>query len=115
YTVPGQVLYERTRVALLNGVDGIVQVIDSQRDKLEESLTSLRELAQNIAQQRRDFRALPLVLQYNKRDLPTALPVSVLDHYLNSMQVTRLEAVAATGVGVFPTLRAIAQQVMASL
>src|SRR5215217_9294974 len=84
YTVPGQVMYERTRVAVLNGADGVVFVADSQKDRLEENVNSLRELARNVQKQGKRFQDFPVVLQYNKRDLPTAAPVAVLDKYLNA-------------------------------
>jgi hypothetical protein len=115
YTVPGQVLYERTRVAVLNGSDGVVFVADSARDKLEENIKSLKELAVNITRQNKKFQEFPIVMQYNKRDLPNALPVNVLDKYLNGMKWTRYEAVATTGVGVFDTLKAISKLVISKL
>lgn len=115
YTVPGQVLYERTRVAVLNGSDGVVFVADSQRDKLEENIKSLKELAINITRQNKKFQEYPIVLQYNKRDIPTALPVPVLDKYLNSMNWARFEAVASQGTGVFDTLKAISKLVISRL
>lgn len=111
YTVPGQVLYERTRVAVLNGADGVVFVADSNRDRLKDNLESLTELSHNIKAQGKRFSDYPLVLQYNKRDVPTALPVPILDTYLNSIKVPRFEAVAMDGAGVFETLRAICKLV----
>jgi hypothetical protein len=115
YTVPGQVLYERTRVAVLNGSDGVVFVADSAKDKLEENIKSLKELAVNITRQNKKFQEFPVVLQYNKRDLPTALPINVLDKFLNGMKWQRYEAVATTGVGVFDTLKAISKLVISKL
>lgn len=120
YTVPGQVLYERTRVAVLNGADGVVFVADSQRNKLEENVRSLQELARNITRQGKRFADFPVVLQYNKRDLPNALPVAVLDRYLRYRTgdrnlVERFEAVATTGKGVFDTLKAISKLVISKL
>jgi hypothetical protein len=115
YTVPGQVLYERTRVAVLNGSDGVVFVADSARDKLEENIKSLKELAVNITRQNKQFKDFPVVMQYNKRDLPNALPVPVLDKYLNGMKWVRFEAIATTGVGVFDTLKAISKLVISKL
>jgi signal recognition particle receptor subunit beta len=111
YTVPGQVLYERTRVAVLNGADGVVFVADSHRDRLKDNLESLTELSHNVKAQGKRFSDYPLVLQYNKRDVPTALPVPILDRYLNSIKVPRFEAVARDGTGVFETLRAICKLV----
>lgn len=115
YTVPGQVLYERTRVAVLNGSDGVVFVADSQRSKLEENIKSLKELAINITRQNKKFQDYPVVLQYNKRDLSEILPVSVLDKYLNGMHWQRYEAIATIGVGVFDTLKAISKLVISRL
>lgn len=115
YTVPGQVLYERTRVAVLNGADGVVFVADSQRDKLQEDIKSLQELARNITRQNKKFSEFPIVLQYNKRDMPAALPTPVMDKYLNPLNWQRYEAVATTGVGVFDTLKAISKLVISKL
>jgi signal recognition particle receptor subunit beta len=115
YTVPGQVLYERTRVAVLNGADGVVFVADSQKHKLEENIKSLRELAVNITKQNKKFQDFPVVMQYNKRDVPGALPVGTLDKYLNTMAWQRYEAVATTGVGIFDTLKAISKLVISRL
>jgi mutual gliding-motility protein MglA len=94
YTVPGQVLYERTRVAVLNGADGVVFVADSQRHKLEENIRSLKELAVNVTKQNKKFQDFPMVLQYNKRDVPGALPTPTLDKYLNGLGWQRYEATA---------------------
>ena len=115
YTVPGQVLYERTRVAVLNGADGVVFVADSQKQKLEENIKSLRELAVNITKQNKKFQEFPIILQYNKRDVPGALPVPTLDKYLNSLAWQRYEAVATTGAGIFDTLKAISKLVISRL
>jgi hypothetical protein len=115
YTVPGQVLYERTRVAVLNGADGVVFVADAQKDRLADNLQSLRELAQNLKNQNKRLQDFPLVMQYNKMDMPDALPVAVLDRYLNTIKVPRFEAVAISGQGVFETLRAISKLVVNKL
>jgi len=115
YTVPGQILYERTRVAVLNGADGVVFVADAQRDRLADNLQSLRELAHNLTNQGKRLLEFPLVMQYNKMDLPTALPTPVLDRYLNTIKVPRFEAVAVKGTGVFETLRAISKLVVNKL
>ncbi len=115
YTVPGQVLYERTRVAVLNGADGVVFVADASRDRLPDNLQSLRELAQNLTAQGKRFLDYPLVMQYNKMDLPNSLPTPVLDRYINTVKVPRFEAVAVNGRGVFETLRAISKMVVNKL
>jgi len=103
------------RVAVLNGADGVVFVADSQKQKLEENIKSLRELAVNITKQNKKFQEFPIILQYNKRDVPGALPVPTLDKYLNSLSWQRYEAVATTGAGIFDTLKAISKLVISRL
>ncbi|GAC1363971.1 MAG: GTPase domain-containing protein [Herpetosiphon sp.] len=115
YTVPGQVLYDRTRVAVLNGADGVVFVADSQRAKMEENVNSLKELSRNVQKMGKRFQDYPMVLQYNKRDLPTVVPTAVMDKYLNPLQWQRFEAMANSGGGVFDTLRAISKLVISKL
>ncbi|HZU01010.1 MAG TPA: GTPase domain-containing protein [Ktedonobacteraceae bacterium] len=115
YTVPGQILYERTRMAVLNGADGIVFVADSQAEKFEENLQSISELEMNMRRLGKDMSRYPIVMQWNKRDMPSALPVGVLERYLNRRRVPSFEAVASSGKGVFATLRAISKNVMAQL
>ncbi len=115
YTVPGQTLYERTRLAVLNGADGIVFVVDSQAEKFEENIQSVAELEMNMRRIGKDLGNFPFIMQWNKRDMPSALPVSVLDRYLNRRRVPGFEAVAFEGKGVFATLRAISKNVMAQL
>lgn len=115
YTVPGQVLYERTRIAVLNGADGLVFVADSSPEKLEENFQSLIELEANMRQVGKNLGEFPLILQWNKRDIPGALPEDTLERYLNRRHVPSFAASAITGEGVFPTLRAICKAVMARL
>jgi len=115
YTVPGQVLYERTRVAVLGGADGIVYVADSSPEKLEENFQSLIELETNMRRMGNDLSRFPFVMQWNKRDLPNAVPETTLERYLNRRRVPAFPAAAVTGEGVFPTLRAICKAVMAGL
>jgi len=115
YTVPGQILYERTRLAVLNGADGIVFVVDSQAEKFEENVQSISELEMNLRRIGKDLGSFPFVMQWNKRDLSTALPVHVLDRYLNRRRVPSFEAVASAGKGVFATLRCISKTVITQL
>ncbi len=115
YTVPGQILYERTRLAVLNGADGIVFVVDSQAEKFEENVQSITELEINLRRLGRDLGNFPFVIQWNKRDMPSALPVPVLERYLNRRRVPTFEAVASSGKGVYATLRCISKRVMANL
>jgi signal recognition particle receptor subunit beta len=115
YTVPGQILYERTRMAVLNGADGIVFVVDSQAEKFEENIQSISELETNMRHLGKDLGNFPLIMQWNKRDMPSALPLSVLERYLNRRRVPSFEAVAYQGRGVFACLRAISKNIMAQL
>jgi len=115
YTVPGQVYYNSTRKLVLQGVDGVVFVCDSQAEKIEENIEALENLKANLKEYGRDLESIPVILQYNKRDLPTAMTVEELDKRLNPMGLTTFEAVAATGEGVFPTLKALASLVLESI
>jgi signal recognition particle receptor subunit beta len=115
YTVPGQVVYETTRRAVLEGVDGVVFVADSTPDKFEENYQSLFELEGYMRAMRKDLDDFPIVMQWNKRDAPRAVPVETLEGYLNRRGVRSFPAVAVTGDGVFATLLAICRTVMARL
>lgn len=114
YTVPGQIYYQATRKLVLQGADGVVFVADSQVRQLEENVESLQDLHANLAEQGVDPRTVPLVLQYNKQDLPpdVILDVSALDEALNFRSVPSVAANALQGVGVFDTLRAITGDVL---
>lgn len=107
YTVPGQVQYALTRRAVLVGVDGIVFVADSQADKLQDNLDSFDDLSEQLRFYKKDMTSFPLVLQYNKRDLPGILPVDELNARLNRLCVPCFESCALTGKGVAATLNAI--------
>jgi len=115
YTVPGQVYYNSTRKLVLQGVDGIVFVADSSESKMEENLESLENLKNNLAEYGKDIREIPIVIQYNKRDLPDALSVDDLNARLNPWGVPHFEAVAITGEGVFPTLKCLSGMVLETL
>ena len=115
YTGPGQILYERTRMAVLSGADGIVFVVDSQAEKFEENVQSIAELETNMRRIGKDLGNFPFIMQWNKRDMPSALPINVLERYLNRRHVPAIEAVAYEGKGVFATLRTISKNVMAQL
>jgi CheY-like chemotaxis protein/signal recognition particle receptor subunit beta len=109
YTVPGQVFYESTRRVVLKGCDAVVFVADSQAAMLDANAESLHSLRQNLLVNELD-PSIPQVIQYNKRDLPTALPVSVLDARLNPRNLPSFEAVAIEGTGVEETLKGITKQ-----
>jgi CheY-like chemotaxis protein/signal recognition particle receptor subunit beta len=106
YTVPGQVFYESTRRMVLKGCDAVVFVADSQAAMLDANAESLRSLRQNLLVNEID-PSIPQVIQYNKRDLPTALPISVLNARLNPRNLPFFEAVAFKGTGVEETLKGI--------
>lgn len=115
YTVPGQVYYNSTRKLVLQGADGIVFVADSRRGKMDENLESLANLEENLQEYGMDINAIPLVLQYNKRDLPDVYTVEELQQKLNRFNAPCFEAVAVTGEGVFPTLKKLSQMVLETL
>ncbi|MEZ6014198.1 MAG: GTPase domain-containing protein [Planctomycetota bacterium] len=112
YTVPGQVYYNSTRKLVLQGVDGVIFVADSSASMVEENLESLRNLEENLAEYGKNIDEIPLIIQYNKRDLPDALPVEQLEASLNRWGAPTYEAIANTGQGVFPTLKALAAKVL---
>jgi len=115
YTVPGQVYYNSTRQLVLKGADGIVFVADSQDFALDANLESLQNLEDNLKRQGVRIREIPLVMQYNKRDLPNALPVPEIDAEINKLSAPHFESVATTGIGVEETLKGITQLVLAHL
>ncbi|HET6205042.1 MAG TPA: GTPase domain-containing protein [Planctomycetota bacterium] len=115
YTVPGQVYYNSTRKLVLQGVDGVVFVADSSPAKMEENLQSFANLEENLREYGRELSDLAHVIQLNKRDLPDALPVAELNQRLNKYRATTYEAIAMTGEGVFPTLKALASAVLESI
>ena len=117
YTVPGQVYYQATRKLVLQGADGVVFVADSQTRQLQENIESLQDLHANLANHGMDPRTIPLVLQYNKQDLPRDMIMSVddLDEALNFRGVPYFAADALHGVGVFETLRGISELVLKRL
>jgi signal recognition particle receptor subunit beta len=117
YTVPGQVYYNATRKLVLQGADGVVFVADSQARQLDENIESLQNLQANLLEQAVDARALPLVFQYNKQDLPSDLVLTEaeLDEALNFWSVPSFGADALTGRGVFETLKGVSERVLRKL
>jgi len=115
YTVPGQVYYNATRKLVLSGVDGLVFVVDSQRSKLQENLDMMENLRENLAEYRIDLNDVPMVIQYNKRDLLEIVPVEELERLVNTRKLPSFEAVAIQGIGVKETLRAIATETLARI
>jgi mutual gliding-motility protein MglA len=115
YTVPGQVYYNASRRLILKGVDGIVFVADSQPERLDANIAAMENLYENLSDYGYDPTALPIVLQWNKRDLPNALPVDELEAELNPDGLPASEAVAVKGTGVFDTLKIVSKLVLKSL
>ena len=109
YTVPGQSFYNLTRRTILKDVDGIVFVSDSDPERAEANVDSYLDLAENLATFKIEIATFPHVIQYNKRDLASAMPVEEMRKELNTHQVPDFEAEALEGKGVFETLRAISK------
>jgi signal recognition particle receptor subunit beta len=105
YTVPGQVLYQQTRISVLKGADCVIFVADSQASKLQENIECWNELQEQLRRMNKDVANFPLVMQWNKRDLQDVLATSVLDKYLNPYRAPCFEGVAVTGQGVIECLR----------
>lgn len=115
YTVPGQVYYNATRKLVLKGADGVVFVADSQRESMDANLESIANLRKNLAEQGINLDDFPFVIQYNKKDLPDALPPEVLNRELNHRNVPFFAASASLGEGVLETLTAVSKFVLADL
>jgi signal recognition particle receptor subunit beta len=120
YTVPGQVKYNSTRRLVLKGVDGVVFVADSAADRRNKNIISIRNLEENLQLYNKNIREIPLVIQYNKRDLEKQgieiLDIETLDNDLNSeLKVPTFEASAVEGTNVVLTLKKIIYLTMSSL
>ena len=115
YTVPGQVFYDASRRLILRGVDGVVFCADSQLTRMDSNVESIENLRVNLREQGYDSDRIPLVLQYNKRDLNPVASVAELHSLLNNRNVPEFEAVAPTGVGVFETLKSIIKLILINL
>ncbi len=115
YTVPGQVYYNSTRKLVLQGVDGVIFVADSSASMTEQNNDSLRNLEENLNEYGKSLSQIPMVIQWNKRDLPDALPVEELERLVNSFKVPTFEAMANSGEGVFPTLKSLAALVLKNI
>ena len=115
YTVPGQVFYDASRKLILKGVDGVIFVADSQVERMDANIESVENLVINLKSQGYDLLQIPYVLQLNKRDLPNVVPVEEMKRSLAKKDEPIIEAVAAKGVGVFETLKAVAKLVLSEL
>jgi signal recognition particle receptor subunit beta len=112
YTVPGQVFYNATRKLVLKGVDGIVFVADSQMAMLDANVESLQNLHANLAELNIVLEQIPLVFQFNKRDIRSIQTVDRLNEVLNPAGVPWFEAAALHGIGVFETLKCVSRQAL---
>jgi signal recognition particle receptor subunit beta len=115
YTTPGQIIYQASRKLILKGVDGVVSVADSQEERHDANLDTLDDMIENLKEYEIEVEELPLVFQYNKRDLPNVLPVEVLKRELNRWNRPDFEAVATKGIGVLETFKEITRQVLKKL
>ncbi len=111
YTVPGQSYYEASRKLVLKGVDGVVFVADSHPERMQENVDSLAMLRKDLTDVGMEYDLIPLIMQYNKRDLPAPLAMADLDATLNQRKAPVYGAVARDGIGVFETLSAVADVV----
>ncbi len=115
YTVPGQVHYNATRKMVLKGVDGVVFVADSEPGRMQDNIESLRNLRDNLTELGLDPDGLPLVLQWNKRDLPNSMALAELETELNPRALPSFEACALTGEGVYETLHKVCRLIYTRL
>ncbi|HEY3400981.1 MAG TPA: PAS domain S-box protein [Geothrix sp.] len=113
YTVPGQVQYDASRRVVLGGADGVVFVADSSEAKMQDNVDSLSNLYHNLNANRLNIKQIPFILQYNKRDLPDAMAVGVMNRRLNFRSVPYFESVANRGTGVLDTFLAITRETVA--
>ncbi len=115
YTVPGQVFYDASRKLILKGCDGVIFVADSQEARMDANVESLQNLMDNLKSAGYDLKTMAYVLQLNKRDLPTAVPVEEMTKLLRYKDEEVFEGVAIKGTGVFETLKALARLVLGEL
>ena len=115
FTTPGQIFYQASRKLILKGVDGIVFVADSQEMRLASNEECWEDMLANLDEYGYRFEEIPTVIQYNKRDLPTALPVAELRAILNPNGLKDFSAIATKGIGTQETLKAVARMVLLKL
>jgi len=115
YTIPGKMAYEQSRALISKGVDGVIFVADSQLARMDSNLESLENLKGLLAGEDHEWKDVPCVFQYNKRDLPGTVPAEELDRYLNKEGREGFETVATTGKGVYDAFKAISTRVLKDL
>lgn len=115
YGVPGQIFYDTSRKMLLKGVDGIVFVADSTPNRFEANTESMNDLVKNLHLAKVDIADIPMVVQYNKRDVNGATPVNELCYAINKINAPEFESIATEGIGVFETLKGVSKLIMTNL
>jgi mutual gliding-motility protein MglA len=115
WSVPGQVVYDASRKMILKGVDGVIFVADSQAERMEENVNSLANLEKHLSLQGYDLNTLPFAIQYNKRDLPNALPLGELRSALNKFNAPDFEGTARNGKGVFEAFQTTSKAIVTIL
>lgn len=115
YTVPGQTFYETSREFILKGLDGIVFVVDSQPERMDSNIESFELLEKSLDRQGYDPGKVPIIFQYNKRDVSGPVTIQELEAAFNPMHRPYFEAVARTGQGVMETLQSVSQMVIHEL
>jgi len=115
YTVPGQVFYDASRKLILKGVDGVIFVADSQPERMEANIESIRNLESNLSDYGLKLTDMPYALQFNKRDIPNVMASDEMYRMLNYKREPTFEAVATTGRGVFETLKSVAKTILVDL
>jgi len=115
YTAPGQAQYNAARKIILNGVDGIVFVANSSRDARESNIQSFKNMIKNLTEFNLNLNNIPIVLQYNKRDLNDILTFEELESDINELGYSSFESVAVQGQGVFATLKSVSNSILSNL
>lgn len=115
FTVPGQIIYDASRRLLLKNLDGVIFVADSQIDRMDENILSLKNLETNLELAGYDIKKIPMTIQYNKRDLPNSASIAELRSALNKYNSPDFEAEAEKGVGVMETLTTLSKSIVAAL
>lgn len=112
YSVPGQVIYDASRKLIIKGLDGVIFVADSQTERMDDNLMALKNLEKNLEAQGLDINEIPLVFQYNKRDLPSAASLKELRFQLNKFNSPDFEATASEGRGVMESLKTVSRSIV---
>lgn len=115
YTVSGQIYYTSTRKLVMKGVDGVVFVADSQKDRFDANVEMIYDMMDHLKNYNIDFNTLPYVLQLNKRDMPAIVPVSEMIRHLRRKNEPVIEAIAIQGEGVIETLKTISRLIMMNI